>query len=167
MLKPINTFKRRAICALLLLAIALTLAFIFGNSVLSPEKSDSESGAVVDAIVGVLPPDKQPAGTQEKHEFHYNFRKLAHFLEYALLGFEVALLFVLLAEKLVTVILPTFIASIIVSFADESIQLLSGRGSSVSDMWIDIAGFCSLAALVYIVFVLVSARRNWSAKTRK
>lgn len=160
MLKAINTFKSRALCALLLLSMLLTLAFIFGNSALSPEKSDIESGAVVDAIVDVLPSDKQPVDATAKHEFHYNFRKLAHFLEYALLGLEVTLFLVLFARRPLFGILPAFVISILVSFTDESIQLLSGRGASVADMWIDIAGFSTLAALVFAVYALLRCRRT-------
>ena len=38
-----------------------------------------------------------------------------------------------------------------VGFLDESIQVLSERGPSITDVWIDIGGYATFASLAYLI----------------
>jgi VanZ family protein len=41
-----------------------------------------------------------------------------------------------------------------VAFIDETIQIFSGRGPAILDVWIDTLGFITLSFAVYLVFFL-------------
>ncbi len=96
-----------------------------------------------------------------------NFRKIAHFVEHGVLGLEVFFLAFVIEKHIkkrrkilplnVSTLLLVLNTGFIVSFLDESIQILSGRGPSVRDMWIDIAGYTSFTALCFIVTLIVKS----------
>ena len=111
---------------LLVVLIILTLVFIFGNSILDREKSAQESGWVKQLVEPVL-----EIVVGEGNVTDHLVRKLAHFSEYTLLGLEMMAFFG--RPTAVTHCLCT-------AFLDESIQILTGRGPSVIDIWIDLAG---------------------------
>lgn len=129
----------------LLLLIAATLAFIFVQSMLPPEKSKEESDKVGDIIEEIIPPDTQ-AGDYVQN----NIRKIAHFVEFFILGCEAALYGILFVRPLKwwTLSFPT---ALIVAFFDESIQMFTGRGPAISDVWIDFLGFLIAGAIFYTV----------------
>lgn len=136
--------KRRAILWLL---IALTLCFIWGNSLVPRAQSTQISEGVHDAL-------KLPSVyvTQEDGEIvdliEQLLRKLAHMTEFLILSIWFALLAgAPMRSKLALLVLCGAGAALM----DETIQLFSLRGSSVADVWIDIAGFCLGLALVTAV----------------
>jgi VanZ family protein len=131
-------------------AIIATLTFIFYNSTLPPEASEEQSGAVGDFIATIIPPD-----TSIGNFIITYIRKIAHFSEYGLLGIEIAAYIVVFyKEKRVKRALTAFLVPVVVSFVDESIQILSDRGPSISDMWIDVGGFITFSLLAYGVCYL-------------
>ncbi len=134
--------------ALMLLIIATTV-FIFVQSMLPPSKSQAESDKVGDIIAEIIPPDTEAGDYVQK-----NIRKIAHFTEFFALGCEVALYVILFMPRIMwaTLSLP---AALIIAFFDESIQMFSGRGPSISDVWIDFAGFLAASAIFYTVAVVV------------
>ena len=71
---------------LLILLIVTTLSFIFCQSALPKEESTEVSEGVKDAIEPIIPSD-----TAVGSYVHVNIRKIAHFVEFSLLGIEVAL----------------------------------------------------------------------------
>lgn len=96
-----------------------------------------------------------------------NFRKVAHFVEHGVLGLEVFFL-AFVIEKLkgkrgkilplnISTLILTLNIGFIAAFLDESIQILSGRGPSVKDMWIDIAGYASFTAICFIITLIVKS----------
>ena len=77
-------------------------------------------------------------------------RKAAHFCEYALEGFLLQLGVRLFSRKLRFLSWPALLG-LLTALADETIQLFfDGRGSQVTDVWIDFAGVLTgmTAALV-------------------
>ena len=161
-----------------MILIALTLAFIFVQSMLSPKTSSNESNAVGDAVVDVYE-DVVGTDTPEKVEKVNSFRlfidkyvrKLAHFLEYGLLGIETAFLLLFAygwGKRCLTLPAPmrkvarSLLFPITVAFLDESIQLFSGRGASVIDMWIDIIGYLWFFIPTYIIFIFIGKRKKQS-----
>ena len=149
----------------------LTVIFIFSHSLMSPEVSSSESDAVsdvvADVVVGVIgneTPTQIEKSEKATRFIDENIRKIAHFVEFAVLGVETAFLgcFVLFDKngkdiKLSrwAVLICSFLFGLTVAFLDESLQLLSNRGPSVRDMWIDLAGFCALMIPVHLIVYAV------------
>ena len=149
---------KRIIKTALIVLMLLNLAFIFVQSLIPPEESSKESGAVGEIIEDIIPPETKPG------EFiQINLRKIAHFVEFACLGTTVALYLVLFINRHTVAILLSFPAALIVGFIDESIQLFSGRGASVKDVWIDFFGFLFASIIVYtgyLIFHLIHKNVN-------
>ena len=87
--------KKRAVIVLSIL-IVLTLCFIFGNSLKGPAESLEQSNSVGDVIRPIIDPDENL--TDE--EFSFFVRKSGHFVEYAVLGIECAILAFVLCGRL-------------------------------------------------------------------
>ena len=138
----------------LLILILLNFAFIFLQSALPPEESSKESDAIGDIIEEIIPPDTKPG------EFiQTNLRKIAHFVEFASLGALVSTYLLLFYRKRAAILL-SFPIALMTGFFDETIQLFSGRGSSVKDVWIDFFGFAFASALFYTVWLIFSLIRK-------
>lgn len=120
------------------LCLILLLIFIWGNSLLPTECSSALSDWLTTMLGGEIVQSGSKATSWLNSS---NVRTAAHFLEFAVCGF--------VATKYVSariVIKPTIVLSIIsfgilVAVADETIQMLNDRFSSVEDIWIDVAGF--------------------------
>ena len=137
------------ICSVL---IAATLAFIWGNSAVSKAASAEESGKIYGMFEGIF-----NAIFGEGVITHNVFRKIAHFSEYAVLGVEVYALISLTLGIKPLVVLSSFQFGLYAAVIDESIQILSERGSLVSDVLLDFCGYAFGAALFLIVFLVVKA----------
>lgn len=131
----------------LIILMAMTIAFMFYCSSLSREESSQQSGTVSLIFDAIL-----PDGTAFKEFVLENLRKIAHFTEYGILGTEVALYILIYERKRCKMFAPlSLLVPVLVGFLDESIQVLSERGPSITDVWIDIGGYFAFSILVYIV----------------
>lgn len=145
----------------LAIAIIITLSFIWSSSLENSEESSDKSSAVVEVVKPIVDP-------QDKIEddlFVSIVRKLAHFSEFALLGFEVYL-FCKTFDKRKGTALPYFVipigSSFVCAVTDELLQLTSeGRSCEFTDMMIDLAG---IVAGVFISAVLYFAINKISEK---
>ncbi len=144
------TLKIKTAKILLLSLILATLLFIFIQSMLPPETSSTESDAVGDIIEEIIPSDT-PTGSY----IQTNLRKIAHFVEFALLGLEVSLYLVFFVKRKLFVLL-SYPAALLTALFDESIQMFSGRGPGIFDVWIDFFGFFMFASIVYAIFFTLS-----------
>ena len=152
------TSGRRLTARVLLGLIVLTVAVIFLHSAMSPEVSSSESGAVGEIVDKVV-----PDSFSLKQFIIDNIRKIAHFLEFGLLGAEVYALILALSVFGTKSLSLSLGFGAAVAFFDESVQLLSNRGPSITDMWIDIFGYLSfslIAALVHLIVYCIKKRKN-------
>ena len=141
---------KRVLSVLLTLIVLLTVAFIFYNSSLPPEQSAEQSGAVGGIIAEIIPPETELGGFLQKY-----IRKIAHFTEYGLLGIELALMCVFLVKRRMPFALGSLFFAGTVALVDETVQIFSERGPTVSDIWIDIGGFLFFSALAYLVLALI------------
>lgn len=117
--------------------LILTLAFIWINSMLPAELSVKFSRFVV-RLLGM-------GGTGKSNGF---FRKIAHGLEFATLGGEIAVIGHMRKWKFPQVL----VSGLVVCFVDESIQLLiPGRYGCIEDMWIDFGGYIVGSLLVWMI----------------
>ena len=150
--------KKRIAAIFLLALIFSTLAFIFTQSALPPEKSTAESEAVGEIIEEIIPPDTE-AGAYVK----VNLRKIAHFVEFACLGIEIALFVSLFLGRPIFVAL-SYPTALLTAFFDESIQMFSGRGPAIFDVWIDFFGFFTFASLTYALAFSARLVFRWLKK---
>ncbi len=140
--------------------VALIVAFIWGNSLLPQTQSRQESDFVLRILQSIfrLDIDRETAS--------HLVRKAAHFTEYALLGVSAAALF-LSRRRGVQSAVNAMSLCLAVAVLDESIQLLSQRGSQVQDVLLDFSG----AAAGLLIFLALSGlfrifRRRKAASPR-
>ena len=140
--------NRRSIgTLLLLLAILGALAFIWGNSLDSAVESSLKSGRMRELIRPLL-----ELLVGQGNVTDHLVRKLAHFTEFAVLG---ALLLLLTAAafrvRLQSVVNCQFFL-LLAALTDETIQIFTGRGPQVQDVWLDFAGgTAGLLAMLVLV----------------
>ena len=152
----------------LIMLIACTLAFTFYQSLLPPEESDQVSTGVSDAIEPIIPSDT-PTGAY----VHTNLRKIAHFVEFAALGLEIALFVILYLPAWGATprakrrfILHSYALAPITALIDETIQIFTKRGPEIADVWLDTAGFVTLATLTYLIYLAVTLTVRHTAGIR-
>jgi VanZ family protein len=144
--KRIN--KRNVLHAIIILCLIINLAFIFGQSAKTPEKSTETSDKVGEIVGEVIPPETKPGAF-----IQINLRKIAHFVEFATLGLLSSLYVVFLGIEKRKVAL-SLLFSPLIALLDETLQIFSGRGSSVKDVWIDTLGFFAASVIFYTVYAL-------------
>ena len=134
--------------------LALTLAFIWGNSMLSGEVS----GAISHFIAGLFGNDQ--GGSDDRH---FLIRKAAHFLEFAFLGMIFQLFSREMTNDWVRHALVSALAGVSVPLVDETIQIFSNRGYALPDVWIDISGYalgCAVTIFAFLMLRLAGKRRK-------
>ena len=148
---------RRSYKILLVISL-ITLAVIWGHSMMPPSVSSDESGFVMKIIEPFLEIFVGRGSVTE-----HLVRKLGHFTEYTIFGVELAFLSAVFPEMLRTfkrrfagVIFTAFTAA----FIDETIQIFSGRGPMITDVWIDIAGAVLGSGAVLIIQFIISRSRD-------
>ena len=122
-----NLIIKRAILIALLLSVLLTVAFIFSNSLKSPEESTADSDLVGDIISTIIPPETELGELILEY-----IRKIAHFSEYGLLGIEIALIISLYLKRWWRFTLISLPSAITLAVIDESLQYISERGPAIS-----------------------------------
>ena len=142
--------RKRIGTVLLLLAILAALALIWGNSLESAVESSLKSGRVRELIEPLLELLVGQGNVTDRM-----VRKLAHLTEFAVLG---ALLLLLTAAafrvRLQSVLNCQFFL-LLAALTDETIQLFTGRGSQVRDVWLDFAGgTAGLLAMLLLLWLL-------------
>ncbi len=129
---------------LLIVLALLTLIFIFSNSMPDIESSKVQS----EGIMKLIKPFLELIVGKGNVTLHM-VRKLAHFTEFGLLGFVLGLLVGKPRSG-------TFFFVLLTALTDETIQLFTGRGSQVKDVWIDFAGGCTGIIAGIILLSIVS-----------
>jgi hypothetical protein len=140
--------------------LGLTLIFIWGNSLLSMQKSGEESQSLYQIVE---PVGRVFFGRLFTHDF---FRKLAHFSEFFLLALEINYLYFLVhgvkKEKLAEIIS----AGLFVAVIDEGLQILSNRGAMVKDIFIDYSGYLVGTAVFFVVLLLIKTVKERRKKEK-
>lgn len=135
--------------------IALTLAFIWGNSAVSVAQSGQSSGGVYGSVKPAL--DKIFG---EGVITHHVFRKTAHLFEFFCLGVETCLLYYFIYGIKPSKLSEIFLCGLAVAVIDESIQILSSRGSDVFDVLIDFVGFAIAVGLSNLAFIIIKKNKE-------
>ena len=150
--------KLKRICAV---AAILILIFIWGNSFFPKSVSSDLSIWVMSLISKVVTGDLSAQGSVSDAGV---LRKVAHFTEFFAFGTAISVYVRMTVSDKRTRILALSLLGMLVALFDETIQIFSGRGPQVSDIWIDIAGY-TLGVLV--VAAVVTLRRKKREKSEK
>ena len=142
---------RRTWRAALWVLVGLTVAFILSRSMRGKVASDGESQWVTDLLREIFHSDSI------SHAF---VRKLAHFTEFFILGAELSGLLWLERRRSVQSYLNIWFAGELCALLDETVQIFSGRGPSVADVWLDTSGAtCGIFLLLGIRVLCGKVRR--------
>ncbi len=152
------------------IALVITLAFIWGNSMLDGPSSHSISDKIVDLFdkpdqevstpvtdgsSAAKPDNKVDQDVNTTDEDYVDpvvkfVRKGAHGLEFLILGVICAMLFFYDSFGLQE-LKNLALMGLAVPLVDETIQIFSERTHSISDIWVDLGGFA--AGLVIVLSV--------------
>lgn len=142
------------------LLVGFCVAFIWHNSLQPPDVS-AEFSRRVAAILGRFANKVFGAQSGVSHFLQQNVRKIAHAVEFALLGATSICMLAILGWMSTHMVLHGAFLVLLVAVADETIQAYTGRGSSVLDVALDfaggLAGIC-LAGLIYLVIRGIARR---------
>lgn len=140
------------LCRLIKILIALTLAFIWVNSLMPRAESQAVSQGLLERIVELF----RALGIHISPKSDHFLRKLAHFVEYGILGTEFSLLLHLRDKQGPQGFVNCAFAGLSAAVIDESLQLISNRGSQVQDVLLDFCGYMVglwLCAVIYERFI--------------
>lgn len=156
--------KQKISLVVILILIVFTLGFIWINSIVPATESTEESGKIYDGIIYV---SESVFGKEFSDSFSesftpYVFRKTIHFCEFALLGVEFFLLYVVIGRYSARTVHEIFCVGLAVAIIDEIIQFFSGRNCLITDVLIDFSGF-SVAVLAGVLIRLIVKNRRKSA----
>ena len=142
--------RKRILTIVLIVLILVTIVFIWSNSLQSiPESQARSLGflARIKPFLGIF----VGSGNVTDHLV----RKLAHFTEFGALGCELALLLALQKRVSWQLVVNCAFVAMVVALTDETIQIFTGRGSQVQDVWLDFAGACTGILFVLIIVGLI------------
>ena len=146
--------KKRNVAIWILLAVIIVIViFIFGNSLKSRDASKSDS----DFIVSIISPIIEKIFGRVPENIGFIVRKLAHLTEFAFLGLSAMALASRLKKIWSDVYGYTCFCVLLIAVFDEFIQIFSGRGSSVSDVLIDLFG-ALVGFLIHLIIVTLRSR---------
>ncbi len=150
--------KKAMLRVFLLSLIVFNLIFIYAQSMLPPEKSSDQSDKVGEIVGEIIPPDTKPGQFVQ-----LNLRKIAHFVEFFMLGITLSLYVSVFHFDGIHIAL-SYPMALFLAFIDESIQLFTDRGPSVKDVWLDFLGFVASSVIFYtgcmVINVLLKKRKQ-------
>ena len=135
----------------LLLLIIATIGFIFSNSM----ETIPESSAKSEELLRVLTPALEFI-VGEGNATNHLIRKLAHFVEFFVLGIELCLFCSLLNK---TIIWALFVG-LCTALADETIQIFYERGAQLQDVWLDFSAVITASVLAYAFESIIRRRKD-------
>lgn len=137
---------------LIWILVAVYIGWIFSNSLTIGEASSALSERVANFLLRYL---NRAGFTIEFSLWHYYVRKLAHFSEYAALGFLIVLA-IRIAPLMKSHFLNFVIIMVGIPLADEGLQkLVPGRYGAFLDSFIDMAGILAGAFVCYVLVLIV------------
>lgn len=144
-------------------------AWIFSNSLQTGIESAAQSSAVVELVqtaAKVVAPDSWVANASGEayDELHFIVRKLAHFSEFALFGFSLAICYASWTVRKKYVWIP-LVLLLFVPLADEGIQLFTtARAAQLTDVLIDcggdVCGFLLATGVLRLVYKISKQRQG-------
>lgn len=140
---------RKHKCVFFLILSVAVVCFIFSNSL----QSRAESKAKSELVAALLNPILNPHGHLTADDFHTIIRKLAHFIEYGLLGICLVGVSINWYNKKMWIWITPAWTAFFVAVTDEIIQHFTGRACMFIDVLIDLSG-----AVCSILFAAITIR---------
>lgn len=150
----------RIVLALLLLAA--TVIFIWHNSLQDPATSQARSLKALEKIAPYL---EKIIGKGNVTD--HLIRKLGHFTEFFALGCELILITIILGKVKFQSVINCLSASLAVAVTDEALQIISHRGSQVSDVVLDFCGAFTGAMFILFIYLIIRAMTSSKYDTAK
>lgn len=138
--------------------MAATVVFIWSNSLESVAVSSEKSSRWLQALTFILEPVLGEGNVTD-----HLIRKIAHFVEFALLGIWLALFIVVRNRVSLQAVANCLFFGLSVAIIDEALQLLSDRGSQVLDVLLDFAGVTSGVLFVVSLWWLIARGKKSSS----
>ena len=138
---------------ILTVVIIVTLAVIWGHSLLGREASSEESSFVMALLTPFLEIFVGRGNVTE-----LLVRKLAHFCEFFILGIELQLFFSLFNSRK-SAFLLALSHGLFTALADETIQIFSSRGPMIQDVWLDFSGVI-VGSLIAVAGIMTKANQK-------
>lgn len=136
-----------------LILIISTYVFIFGNSLQPVENSQSESSLALVFVKPVL-----ELFINNVNITDHLVRKMAHFTEFFVLGFELLLFSSMLKQIKLQEVANCLSIALASAVTDEALQMLTlGRGPLVSDVLLDFIGAC----IGILIMLAINEFRIW------
>ena len=160
-------FEKYSIALSLLLVIGV-MVMIFCFSAQTGKESGAMSGKITTWVLKLVIPDFEEFSQDQQDTIRYAvgfmIRKLAHFSEYALLGFAL-MLHIAQIQKRITVRVPwlwSWLIGTAYAASDEFHQsFVAERGPSVMDVLIDSAGaICGILLILWILHRVAKSSQN-------
>lgn len=150
--------KRVIVLIILIILVICSTGFILINSFMDYEHSHNSSGVITDIITST-------DDIKERDHTDMIVRKLAHVIEYALLGFSVACLLTFISHFYrLRFYGYGFFFVLLIAVIDEHIQSFSDRISSTSDIILDfvgaIIGFSFVLIAVFIIGAIMNKKKD-------
>ena len=146
--------KRKILSAVLICLCIVTVAFIWGNSMLDRETSSNMSNLVLT----VLEPIIRSFGIVSEDDRW--LRKLAHFTESGALGAELLFLAAVKGRLSFQAASNCAFMALLAALVDETIQLVSGRNSQVLDVLLDFSGALTGILIAWLICRLIKKYRE-------
>lgn len=141
--------KRNFLIWILIIAY---VCWIFSNSLAIGKVSDAASTKVARFLIYYV---NRLGFTIDFNLFHHYVRKLAHFSEYALLGFMIVLA-IRIAPLMKSRFLNFVLLMLAIPLTDEGIQrFVPGRGPAFLDSFIDMGGILAGAFVGYLLILII------------
>ena len=160
MLAKVNQ-KNKAIFVVFIVLIGAALLFIWSNSLESMEISSQKSAFLLKVLTFLMQPIFGKGNVTD-----HLIRKLAHFTEFGVLGALLSLYAVIRGRMQAQSVLNCMFFCLAASVADEAIQLISERGSQVTDILLDFVGASlGIFTVIFARWLIVILRNSKKEKT--
>jgi VanZ family protein len=90
--------------------------------------------------------------SSDRYTVQHAFRKLAHFVEYALFGMISQCLLAALRKMKGHYMLHLISLGLLVALVDETIQIGVDRGAALTDVWLDFTGVLFGCCIVWMIY---------------
>jgi len=153
----LRAFKYSKIAFVIWLAILICwMGFILSKSLEDAEKSSASSQGVVEVIeeaIQKIEPDFEISN-------HF-VRKLAHFVEFFILGFIFTLSYYIVLRDYKYHLCLSLLFGLLFSLIDESFQLLSfGRSAAINDVWLDFSAVITSVLIFALINLFINRKKS-------
>jgi VanZ family protein len=147
--------KQNFFSAILIILILATLAFIWSSSFKTIAASTDDSVRALKLLTPLL-----EFFVGKGNATDHLVRKIAHFAEFLILGSEFALFLTVRRRVDIQGIANCLFAGLSAAVIDESIQIISNRGSMVSDVLLDFCGVTAGVLLILLFYAVFKPKRR-------